>query len=124
MKVAFAAALLAAFAGGFAAAQQPALLDPLNTGVNALLQAAGVGNAGASKVVPIVNQAGMTSGYAQIVGATNAVNATKAVVQLQTQFGASWSVTALVPVTSVKRSSGAMHRAPGVAVDAVISTHL
>ncbi len=124
MKVAVIAALVAAFAGGYAAAQQPELLEPLNTGVNALLQAAGAGNSGASKVVPIVGQGGGVAGYAQIVGAPNAVNATKAVVQLQTQYGGAWSITALVPVTSVKRSSGAMHRTSGVAVDAVINTHL
>ena len=123
MKVAVLFALLCAFAAGFAVAQQSVLLDPLNTGVNALLQAAGTGNSGASRVVPVETQSGAPAGYAQVVGSPDGVNATKAVVELQTQFGGSWSIDALVPVTSVKPGSSAIHRARGVAVDAVINAH-
>jgi hypothetical protein len=124
MKVAFIVALLAAFAGGFAAAQQTELLGPLNTGVNTLLQAAGVGNSASSRVVPIVTPGGTLTGYAQVVGTPSAVNATKAVVQLHTEYGGAWSISALVPVSSVARTSGAMHRVSGAAIDAVISTRL
>lgn len=122
MKVAIIAALLAAFAFGFAAAQQSELLGPLNTGVNALFEAAGVPNRGAGKVVPIVTSGGAPAGYAQIVGTQTAVNATKAVVQVSTSYGGAWSISALIPVTAIARSGG-MHRAPGVAVDAVINAH-
>lgn len=117
MKVAFIAAVLAAFAFGLGVAQQSALLEPLNTGVNTLLQAAGVPNRGAARVVPVVSETGGTRGYAQIVGPEKAVRETKAVVALQAPGGTA-NITALIPVTSVK--SGAMNRANGVAVDAVI----
>jgi spore maturation protein SpmB len=122
MKVALIAAVLAAFAFGFGIAQQSALLEPLNTGVNSLLEAAGVPNRTAARVVPIVAAGGGTRGYAQIVGPENAVRQTKAIVALQAQGGTA-NITALIPVTSVDRKSGAMKRANGVAVDAVIDTH-
>jgi hypothetical protein len=124
MKVAFIAAIFAAFAFGFATAQQPELLGALNTGVNTLLQAAGVGNSTASRVVPIETPGGIVTGYAQIVGAQKAVNATKAVVQLHTDYGGAWSISALVPVTSVTRTAGTMHRAYGVAIGAVINSRV
>lgn len=124
MKVAFIAALLAAFTFGFATAQQQELLSALNTGVNAMLQAAGVGNSGATRVVPIVTPGGIVTGYAQIAGTQSAVNAAKAVVQLHTDYGGAWSISALVPVTNVTRTSGAMHRASGVAIDAVINSRI
>lgn len=124
MKVAIIAAVLAAFAGGFVAAQQSELLGPLNTGVNALFDAAGVPNHGSGKVVPIITSGGAPAGYAQVIGSPSAVNATKAVVQVSTSYGGAWSITALIPVTSVSRSGGTMRRATGVAVDAVINAHL
>jgi hypothetical protein len=119
MKVAVTTAILAAFLCGFAAAQQSELLGPLNTGVNALLQAAGVANREASRVVPIVDSVGVSNGFAQIVGTQRNVNAVKAVLAVETHGGETWSITGFVPVTSVNRG-GTPHRAYGVAIDAVI----
>jgi hypothetical protein len=123
MKVATVFALLVALTGALAAAQESAALEPLNTGVNAMLQAAGAPNRAAARVVPIVSSGGGINGYAQIIGPQGAVRATKAVLMLQTVAGGAGTITALIPVTSVTRTNGAVHRADGVAVDAVIGAH-
>jgi hypothetical protein len=118
------AALLAAFAAGYASAQQPELLGALNTGVNALLEASGVPTRAAARVVPIVSTGGAPAGYAQIVGPGAAVRATKAVISLQTLAANAGTIVALIPVSSVNRKNGALQRVSGVAVDAVIDAHI
>jgi hypothetical protein len=120
MKVAFLAALLAAFAAGFAAAQQREVLAPLDEAVNAMFTAAGVPNRDATRVVPIESAGGAVSGYAQIAGSASRITATRAVVEISTTSPNGWSIDVLVPVTSVSRSAGTLHRAYGVAVDALI----
>lgn len=122
MKVAIGAALLAAFLSGFAYAQQSELLGPLNTAVNALMQAAGVENRQASRVVPVVDSLGVSNGFAQIVGPAKSVSSVKAVLAIQSGGGEAWSITGFVPVTGVNRA-GAPHRAYGVSIDALIDRH-
>lgn len=122
MKVAVAAAVLAAFLSGYALAQQQELLGPLDTAVNALLQASGVQNREASRVVPVVDSSGISSGFAQIVGTQQRLRAVKAVFAISTQGTQAWSISAFVPVTSITRG-GAPHRAYGVSVDALIDRH-
>jgi hypothetical protein len=119
MKVALIATLLATLLAGVAVGQQSELLAPLNTGVNALLDASGAPNRLASKVVPIVTSGGATTGFAQIVGPAASVNATRAVLEVHSQFAGAWDFAALVPVTGVSRG-GTIHRQYGVGVDAVI----
>jgi hypothetical protein len=121
MKVAFLAAMLAAFAAGFAAAQQRELLAPLDEAVNAVFSAAGAPNRDATRVVPVESAGGVVNGYAQIVGPASRVQATRAVVQISTASPNGWSIEALVPVSSVSRSTAALHRAYGVAVDALVN---
>ncbi len=124
MKVLVLAAAVAAFAGGFAAAQQSELLAPLDQAVNALMSAAGVSNHDASRVVPIVVAGGATAGFAQIVGPQARVAATRAVVKISTTSPNGWTIDALVPVTTISRTSGSMHRQYGVAVDAIVNGRL
>lgn len=121
MKSAVLAVALAVFAAGFACAQQSELLSPLDRAVNAALSAAGVPNREATRVVPIVTSGGASAGYAQIVGARARVAQTRAVVKMSTTAANGWRFDALVPVSVVGRSSGAMHRVYGVAVDALVS---
>lgn len=120
MKSIVLAAVLAAFAGGFAAAQQSEILAPLDQAVNTMLSAAGVPNHDASRVVPVVSTGGIASGYAQIVGSQARVAATRAVVKISTAAPNGWTITTLVPVSVVSRSNGTMHRVYGVAVDALV----
>jgi hypothetical protein len=122
MKVAVFAALLTAFACGFAAAQQSELLAPLDAAVNAMFTAAGVPNRDPTRVVPMESAGGIVAGYAQIVGPAARIAATRAVVKIVTASPQGWRIEALVPVTSVSRASGGMHREYGVAVDAIAST--
>ena len=118
MKVAILAVTLAAFTAGFAAAQNE-ILTPLNTAVNAMLTAAGVPNRQSARVVPLVQQ-GATTGFVQIVGSANAVAATRAVVVIQTA-SPNGVIQAFIPVTTISRTTGALHREYGVAVDAIVS---
>jgi hypothetical protein len=120
MKTVLVAAILTALLAAYAIAQENAMLAPLDTGVNALLQAAGVPNQSATKVVPIVTSGGAKAGFAQIAGTRENVEHTHAVVELRSQFGGTWQVRALVPVTSVS-PGGTIHRRYGVTVDAVIN---
>lgn len=121
MKVAVLAVTLAAFTAGFAAAQQSEILQPLDQAVNAMLSAAGAPNREATRVVPIESAGGAVDGYAQIVGPQARVAATRAVVRIATASPNGWTIQALVPVTSVSRASGALHRAYGVAIDALVN---
>lgn len=121
MKILVLAVALAAFAGGFAAAQQSELLAPMNETVNAMLTAAGVPNRDAARVVPVVGVGGVHTGYAQIVGPQARVDAVRAVVHISTTSPNGWTIETLVPVSTVSRTSGAMHRAYGVAVDALVN---
>lgn len=120
MKTLALAAVLAASAAGFAAAAQSAILGPLDQAANAMLSAAGVPNREASRVVPIVSTGGATAGYAQIVGPASRVSATRAVVSISTTAPNGWRIDALVPVRAIDRTSGAMQREYGVAVDAIV----
>lgn len=124
MKVAILAAVLAAFAAGFAAAQQREILEPLDQAVDAMFSAAGAPNREATRVVPIENAGGIVSGYAQITGARASVAATRAVVRISTVSPNGWTIDALVPVTSVSRTNGTLHREYGVAVDAIVNGRL
>jgi hypothetical protein len=120
MKTALITAILAAALAGYAYAQQDVMTAPLDSGVNALLQAAGAPNEGATKVVPIITTGGAKAGFAQIVGSQENVARTHAVVEIRSHFGGAWDVRALVAVSSVSRG-GTVHRENGVAVDAVIA---
>lgn len=120
MKILVLAGALAAFAAGFASAQQSEILAPLDQAVNAVLSAAGVPNRDATRVVPVVTSGGAQAGYAQIVGPQARVAATRAVVKISTSAPNGWTFDTLVPVSVVKRGSGAMHREYGVAVDALV----
>lgn len=121
MKSAVVAVALAACAAGLAAAQQSEILSPLNAAVDAMLSAAGAANRDAARVVPIVAAGGATVGYAQVVGPQARVAATRAVVRISTTAPNGWTIDALVPVSTVSRASGAMHRVYGVAVDALVN---
>jgi hypothetical protein len=121
MKVLIITLALAAFAAGFAAAQQSEILAPLDQAVNALFSAAGVPNRESTRVVPIESVAGAVNGYAQIAGPQSRVAATRAVIQISTTSPNGWSIDALVPVSSVSRSGGTLHREYGVAVDAIVN---
>jgi hypothetical protein len=123
MKVIAMIAILTALLASVAGAQQSELLEPLNTGVNALLEAAGAPNRLANRVVPIVTSGGANVGMAQIVGPQSSIDATRAVLEVRSAFGSAWNVQALIPVTSVGRN-GAIHRQYGVGVDAVIGMHI
>lgn len=123
MKILLLAVTLAAFAAGFAAAQNE-ILAPLDQAVNAMFEAAGVPNREATRVVPIVTAGGTTAGYAQIAGTQTRVNAARAVLKISTVSPNGWSIDALVPVTTVGRTSGAIHREYGVAVDAIVNGRL
>ena len=123
MKAVLIVALLVACAAGESRAQNE-LLAPVNEAVNAMFEAAGVPNRDATRVVPIVAQSGLTTGYAQITGAQARVNATRAVLSISTVSPNGWSINALVPVTTISRTSGAIHREYGVAVDAVVNGRL
>jgi len=120
MKLVICAALVAAFAAGAAPAAQGELLEPLDQGVNAMLTAAGVPNRDATRVVPVVTSGGASAGYAQIIGPQAKVAATRAVVRISATTANGWTFETLVPVRSVNRSSGAMSREYGVAVDALV----
>ena len=120
MKIVVLAAVLTAFAAGFAPAAPGELLAPLDQAVNAVLSAAGVPNRDATRVVPIVTSGGAAAGYAQIVGPQAKVAATRAVVKISTTAANGWTFDTLVPVSTVSRSSGAMRREYGVAVDALV----
>lgn len=120
MKTFVLAVALAGFAAGVATAQQSEILAPLDQAVNAMFEAAGVPNRDATRVVPIVTTGGITSGYAQITGSQARVNATRAVLKISTASPNGWSIDALVPVTTISRSSGTIHREYGVAIDAVV----
>ncbi|HLI95693.1 MAG TPA: hypothetical protein VKT72_06350 [Candidatus Baltobacteraceae bacterium] len=121
MKVAVFIALFAMLAAGFAGAQQNELLAPLDQAVNAMLEAAGAPSRDATRVVPIESSGGAVNGYAQIVGTASRVAATRAVVKISTSAPNGWRIDALVPVSSVSRSTGRLHREYGVAVDALVS---
>jgi hypothetical protein len=123
MKRAILTAILAVSLAAYALAQQNVMLAPLDSGVNALLQAAGAPNTTATKIVPIVTSGGAKAGFAQVIGRQSTVDQTRAVVEIRTQFGGAWDVQALLPVTAVS-AGGTIHRAPGVAVDAVIRERL
>jgi hypothetical protein len=120
MKVAVSLLALALATAAFAAAQNE-MLSPMSTAVNALMEAAGVPNAQANRVVPIVTSGGATVGYAQIIGPQRGVDAVKAVVQIQAPGTGPWSVAALVPVTKVDRGTGTMTRAAGVGIDGLVN---
>jgi len=121
MKSVILAVALAALTAGLAVAQQNEILSPLNSAVDAMFSAAGVPNRDAARVVPIVAAGGATVGYAQIVGPQARVAATRAVVRISTTAPNGWTIHALVPVSTVGRASGAMHRVYGVAVDALVN---
>lgn len=121
MKVAVLAVTLAACTAGFALAQQSQILRPLDQAVNAMLSAAGVPNRDATRVVPVESAGGAVDGYAQIVGPQARVAATRAVLRITTTSPNGWTIQALVPVTSVSRASGTLHRAYGVAIDALVN---
>lgn len=106
---------------GLAVAAQSEILAPLDQAVNAMFDAAGAPNRDATRVVPIVSSGGQTAGYAQIVGPRAQVAATRAVVKISTASANGWTIDAFVPVSTVSRSSGAMHREYGVAVDAIVN---
>ena len=95
------------------------LLSPLNTAVNALLQAAGAPNTSATRIVPIVTASGATAGYAQILGTRSGVDATKAVLLIRTG-SAGAVIDALVPVTKIGATDASIRRANGVGIDALI----
>lgn len=97
------------------------ILAPLDQAVNAMFTAAGVPNRDATRVVPIVTTGGVTSGYAQITGPQARVNATRAVLKISTASPNGWSIDAFVPVTTISRVSGTIHREYGVAVDALVN---
>lgn len=120
MKVVVLAVALAAFAAGFAAAQQREILAPLDQAVNAMLSAAGTPNREATRVVPIVSGTA-TAGYAQIAGPKARVAATRAVMKISTTSASGWTIDALIPVTVVSRNGGAIHRQYGVSVDAIVN---
>lgn len=121
MKVLIITVVLAAFTAGFSAAQQSEILGPLDQAVNALFSAAGVPNRDTTRVVPIESVGGTVNGYAQIAGPQSRVAATRAVIQISTSSANGWSIDALVPVSSVSRSGGTLHREYGVAVDAIVN---
>lgn len=121
MKIAILAVALAAFTAGFAAAQQREILEPLDQAVNAMFAAAAVPNRDATRVVPIESAGGAVAGYAQIVGPRTRVAATRAVVRISTSSPNGWRIDALIPVTSVSRTSGTINREYGVAVDAIVN---
>jgi hypothetical protein len=113
------AATLLLTAGGVRA--QHEILAPVNDAVNAMLGALGAPNHDATRVVPIVAAGGTTAGYAQIAGPQSRVAATRAVLKISSTSPNGWSIDAFVPVTSVSRGNGAVHRAYGVAVDAIVN---
>lgn len=121
MKILVLAVALAAFAAGFAAAQQSELLAPMNEAVDAMLTAAGVPNREAARVVPVVGVGGVRAGFAQIVGSQPRVAAVRAVLRISATSPNGWTIDSLVPVSTVSRASGAMHRVYGVAVDALVN---
>ena len=120
MKTVLFAAALAASTAGIAAAGQSEILAPLDRAVNALLTAAAVPNREETRVVPIVEAGGATSGYAQIVGTHAALAATRAVVDVSRATPGAGTIELLIPVSTVKRSNGTMQREYGVAVDAIV----
>lgn len=124
MKAVVLTVVLAALAAGFAAASRREILAPLDQAVNAMLSAAMVPNREATRVVPVESTGGAVTGYAQIVGAQARVAATRAVIEISTTSPNGWTIDALVPVTSVSRTSGAMRRQYGVAVDALVNGRL
>lgn len=97
----------------------PAVQDALNTGANAVFEAAGAPNRDATKIVPVVAQGGGSRGYAQITGPAQALKSTAAVVEINT--ATAWSITAFIPVSKIDASSGTFHRVYGVAVDALVN---
>lgn len=121
MKIVILAVALVAFTAGFVAAQQREILQPLDQAVNAMFTAAGAPNRGVSRVVPIESAGGAVAGYAQIVGPQARLAATRAVVRISTASPNGWRIDALIPVTSVNRANGALHREYGVAVDAIVN---
>lgn len=121
MKIAVLAVALAAFTAGFAAAQQHEILEPLDQAVNAIFTAAGAPNREGSRVVPIESAGGAVAGYAQIVGPKARVAATRAVLRISTTSPNGWTIDALIPVSSVSRAGGTLHRQYGVAVDAIVN---
>jgi hypothetical protein len=124
MKVFVLALVLAGVAATFAAAQQSELLAPLDQAVNAMLQAAGAPNHDVTRVVPVVRTGGVTAGYAQIVGTHAAVARTRAVLEISTDVPSGWNIDALIPVTTIDRTGGAIHRSYGVGVDAIVNGRL
>ncbi|HEY9181440.1 MAG TPA: hypothetical protein VIO32_12025 [Candidatus Baltobacteraceae bacterium] len=104
-----------------ASAAPAEILAPIDTAVNAMFQAAGAPNRGATRVVPIVSEGGVTSGYAQVTGTPARVNGTRAVLKITTTSPNGWTIEALVPVISIGRADGTIHRAYGVAVDAIVN---
>jgi hypothetical protein len=124
MKVFALTMLLAAAAAALAFGRQNELLTPLDQAVNAMLDAAGTPNRGISRVVPIVRSGGVPGGYAQIIGDRAAVAHTRAVLEISTAVPSGWSIDALIPVTTISRTSGTIHRSYGVAVDAIVNGRL
>lgn len=104
-----------------ASTAQNELLAPVDDAINAALNAAGAPNRDTTRVVPLVSASGVTRGYAQIVGARSRVAAARAVIQISSVAPNGWTMDMLVPVTTVGRTGGSIHRAYGVAVDAVVS---
>lgn len=114
MKILAIAMVLAAFAPA-----APGVQEALNTAANTVFAAAGSSNRQATKVVPVVRPGGGNGGFAQIVGSSQAVKATTAVMEITTTTA--WSITALIPVSRIDSSSGSFHREYGVAVDALVN---
>jgi hypothetical protein len=120
MKVALVLGAMLALLLTSARAANP-LLGPLNDAANALFSAAGAANRQTTAVVPIVTSAGLQNGYAQIEGAPSNVRRVRAVVEVRSPSGGGWSITALVPVSTVSARSAAIHRVYGVATDALVN---
>ncbi|WP_371367301.1 hypothetical protein SRRS_13090 [Sporomusa rhizae] len=97
---------------------------PLNSFINKLTAQHGAGTDYATKVVPIVSVG--NNGYigaAQVTGAQELVDQTKAVLQLEGNFnGNSFRVKALIPINS----TNPLHfsRVQGVGVSAIIDVRI
>jgi len=96
----------------------------LNSFINSLMAKNGVSSEYATKVVPIISTGdGSYAGAAQVVGPQALVDKTKAVLQVEAEFGGStFRVKGLIPIDS-KNVTG-FNRVQGVGVSAQIDVKI
>ncbi|WP_196593712.1 hypothetical protein [Pectinatus sottacetonis] len=97
---------------------------PLNTGINKLLSQNGMGTSYATKVVPIISVGnGSYVGAAQVTGPQDAIDKTKAVLQVEGDFADSrFRIKGLIPINAKRITN--VSRVQGVGVSAQIDVKI